>query len=133
MTAQKVMNFISEAKTECDSFLSKLKNHDSKKKILNVDFKDFLVGSKLGLEMCPEFFCLEKYEQAIINFEAIENKMLDDIKFEVGNNSLNKNFKLDKRRIKLLNKVKGIRCSLNLVYNFMLNQLGESKDETVLS
>ena len=120
-----IVNLVKTAKEECDVLLGKYKDIRQAKKESPGSLQDFILGSKFGLDYCLTFECLERYEEFILFFSAFEENILKSIKTELSMQSLEKEVKIDKKKLKLLNTIKGTRCSIEYVYKVLLKERGE--------
>ena len=85
----------------------------------NINKKSFFEGCKIGFRLCENVICLEQIERFLITYSKKENDVLqrirDSYKFE---NLFNKNIsKSNYVKVKALSKLKGIRSSINHLYD----------------
>jgi len=85
----------------------------------NINKKSFFEGCKIGFRLCENVICLEQIERFLITYSKKENDVLqrirDSYKFE---NLFNKNIsKSNHVKVKALSKLKGIRSSINHLYD----------------
>lgn len=85
----------------------------------NINKKSFFEGCKIGFRLCENVICLEQIERFLITYSKKENDVLqkirDSYKFE---NLFNKNIsKSNYVKVKALSKIKGIRSSINHLYD----------------
>lgn len=123
---KKVTDIISSAKKGCNDIL---KQHKQQSAFVG-NIEDFVNGSKLGLDHCLNCSCLEDYEKFIIYFTQKESEILNEIKKEIDVNSFSDNIVLNKNKLKLLNFVKGVRCSIEYIYSFLVNEMESTEGET---
>ena len=85
----------------------------------NATKKNYFSGCKLGFRLSRKVICLEQLERLLITYSKQEHDILKNIresyKFE---NLFNKNIsKANGSKVKILSKIKGIRSSINYVYD----------------
>ena len=94
----------------------------------NLNKKLFFEGCRMGFRLCEDVICLEQIERHLITYSKKENdtlkKIVDSYKFE---NLFHKNIsKTNQAKVKALSKTKGIRSSINHLYDslniFLLGQ-----------
>jgi len=94
----------------------------------NINKKLFFEGCRIGFRLCEDVVCLEQIERHLITYSKRENdtlkKIVDSYKFE---NLFHKNIsKANNAKVKALSKIKGIRSSINHLYDslniFLLGQ-----------
>jgi hypothetical protein len=123
---KKVSDIISSAKRGCNDILKQRQQQTS----FVGNIEDFVNGSKLGLDHCLGCSCLEDYEKFIIYFTHKENEILNEIKKEIDVNSFSEDIVLNKNKLKLLNFVKGVRCSIEYIYSFLVSEIESTEGET---
>ena len=87
----------------------------------NINKRSFFEGCRIGFKLCEDVICLEQIERHLITYSKKENDILkkirDSYKFE---NLFNKNIsKTNYTKVKALSKIKGIRSSINHLYDSM--------------